>query len=153
MTVLNLLAGAAWASDENGPDLTVSVTEVGETEATLTVVSNVETSGNKFAVYKVQEKGESAPADATGFTDFLYTWNDNSTTATLTGLKAGTEYVVYAAIAYFVNGNSTYSEMVSEEFTTAEKAAELAVSVTEVGETEATLTVVSNVETSGNKFA
>ena len=69
----------------------------------------------------MQEKSEEAPQDATGFTDFIYTWDGSSATTTLSSLEPDTEYVVYAAIAYFADGStssSAYTEMVSAEFTT-----------------------------------
>ena len=136
------------------PALSVNVTDVGEAEAKLTITDNNNINGTKFAVYKVQKKSDPAPEDATGFTDFLYTWNGNSATAKLTDLEPGTEYVVYAAIAYF-NGSgmdSAYTEMVSAEFTTETEASALSVSVTDITDTGAALTITDNNNITGTKF-
>ena len=136
------------------PALSVNVTDVGEAEAKLTITDNNNINGTKFAVYKVQKKSDPAPEDATGFTDFLYTWNGNSATAKLTNLEPGTEYVVYAAIAYF-NGSgmdSAYTEMVSAEFTTEAEASALSVSVTDITDTGAALTITDNNNITGTKF-
>ena len=153
--LLTICPYSAFAA-ENELALSVSVANVSETGATLTVTDNGNISGTKFAVYKVQEKSEEAPQDATGFTDFIYTWDGSSATTTLSSLEPDTEYVVYAAIAYFADGStssSAYTEMVSAEFTTEAEAAALSVSVANVSETGATLTVTDNGNISGTKFA
>ena len=137
------------------PALSVNVTDVGETEATLTITDNNNISGTKFAVYKVQKKNEPAPQDPTSFMDFIYNWNANSATTELSSLESGTEYVLYAAIAYFTGSGTSYAytEMVSIEFTTQSDVAAISATVTDVGETEATFTVTDNNNISGSKFA
>ena len=102
-------------------EVSISITDIGETEATLTVTDNKGITGTRFVFYKVQEKSAPAPEGPSEFTDFLYTWDGNSATGTVSSLTPGTEYVVYAAIAYFAEGSvdsQTYTEMVSAEFTT-----------------------------------
>ena len=151
--IMNMGVINAFASGNTYP-LSASVADIGKTEATLTITDNDNISGTKFGVYKVQKKTDPAPEDATGFTDFLYTWNGNSATAKLTNLEPGTEYVVYAAIAYF-NGSgmdSAYTEMVSAEFTTEAEAPTASVSVSDVTKTEAKLSIGLNGEISGSKF-
>ena len=147
MGVANVFAQTAAVSAD--------VTDIGKAEATLMITDNNNISGTKFGVYKVQKKTDPAPEDATGFTDFLYVWNGNSATAKLTNLEPGTEYVVYAAIAYFADGSvgsSTYTEMVSAEFTTEAEASALSVSVTDITDTGAALTITDNNNITGTKF-
>ena len=153
--LLSMLPHAALAAGPSAAPLSVNVTNIGETGATLTITDENNISGTKFAIYKVQEKGKPAPGDATGFTDYLYTWDGASASTTLSDLTPGTEYVVYAAIAYFEGSgsDSAYTELVSTEFTTEAEAAPLSVKVTNIGETGATLTITDENNISGTKFA
>ena len=153
--LLSMLPHAALAAGPSAAPLSVKVTNIGETGATLTITDENNISGTKFAIYKVQEKGEPAPGDATGFTDYLYTWDGASASTTLSDLTPGTEYVVYAAIAYFEGSgsDSAYTELVSTEFTTEAEAAPLSVKVTNIGETGATLTITDESSIAGTKFA
>ncbi|MEA4891487.1 MAG: S-layer homology domain-containing protein [Peptococcaceae bacterium] len=122
--ILTMIPGAAFAADNEPVALSVSVTEIGETEATLTVTDNKGISGTKFAIYKVQKTEEPEPVtidETFGFIeDMAFTSEGAVTTAAaLADLEAGTAYTVYAAIAYFDNNNDpAYTEIVGEEFTT-----------------------------------
>ena len=69
--LLSMLPHAALAAGPSATPLSVKVTNIGETGATLTITDENNISGTKFAIYKVQEKGEPAPGDATGFTDLI----------------------------------------------------------------------------------
>ena len=99
--------------------IAISVSNIGETEATLTITDQTGAT-TRFGRYLIQKKGETAPTDATGFpqANLTYNWSNNSSTATLSSLEPGTEYVAYAAIAYLVDNAETYTNIVSAEFTT-----------------------------------
>ena len=77
----------------------VSVTEITETTAKLTVMDTGNITGEKSVVYQVREKSEPAPEDAAAFQNITDKWEGNAATAELTALIPGTEYIVYTAVA------------------------------------------------------
>ena len=116
MMCISVVSVTAFAA---APSAEISVSEITETEATLTITDQTGAT-TRFGRYLIQKKGETAPTDATGFpqANLTYNWSNNSSTATLSSLEPGTEYVVYAAIAYLVDNAETYTNIVSAEFTT-----------------------------------
>lgn len=97
----------------------VFVTEITEKTAKLTVMDTGNITGEKSVVYQVQEKSEPAPEDAAAFQNITDKWEGNAATAELTALTPGTEYIVYTAIAYTVDGTPAYTEIAATGFVTA----------------------------------
>ena len=131
---------------------TVTVTEISEDEATLTIErSDSETAMNIIPIYKLQKKGEAAPEELTYTTNGAAAIQDGSfvqgktktASEVLEDLEAGTEYVVYATICFMnSDGSARYTEIVSKEFKTEEASiAAPKVTVSEISEDEATLTI------------
>lgn len=97
----------------------VFVTEITEKTAKLTVMDTGNITGEKSVVYQVREKSEPAPEDAAAFQNITDKWEGNAATAELTALTPGTEYIVYTAIAYTVDGTPAYTEIAATGFVTA----------------------------------
>lgn len=100
----------------------VSVTEITETTAKLTVMDTGNITGEKSVVYQVREKSEPAPEDAAAFQNITDKWEGNAATAELTALIPGTEYIVYTAVAYTADGVPAYTEIDATAFVTAQAA-------------------------------
>ena len=104
--------------------LSVNVTDVGETEAKLTITNNGATDAYPVAYYTVLKADESAPTaeklqkSGTQTTDSSFTTGASTeTTVSLFDLTAGTEYVAYAVIYYAKT--QTFSEVFCCSFKTA----------------------------------
>ena len=129
--------------------LSVNVTDVGETEAKLTITNNGATDAYPVAYYTVLKADESAPTaeelqkSGTQTTDSSFTTGaSNETTVSLFDLTAGTEYVAYAVIYYAKT--QTFSEVANVKFTTEGGETSSTLLVSEIGETEAKLTITNN---------
>ena len=131
--------------------LSVNVTDVGETEATLTITDNNSIDASvKYAIYRVQDSSIPAPSvedlKQQSEENKSVTMTGNNVSAKISRLNADTEYTVYALI--FSVGSDwkpVYTDMVSTKFETCSVAQDpLLINVTEITENEATLTITDN---------
>ena len=111
---------------EEPSGVSVSISDITETGATLKIENTSEETGTyPVAYYMVKQAGETAPdaqtlqTSGTQSTDSSFTTGSTkSTTATLSGLTAGTDYVAYVVIYHAKN--QSYSDVASTEFSTNE---------------------------------
>ena len=120
--VLGLVPVAYAVEEPSG--ISVSVSDITETGATLEIMNTSEESNTyPIAYYMVKPAGEVAPnaeelkdsGTQTQDSDFT-TGSSNSTSVFLTDLTAGTNYVAYAVVYHAAN--QSYSDVGSATFTT-----------------------------------
>src|SRR5699024_3085413 len=102
----------------------LSVNDIKETEAKLTITNNGATNSYPVAYYTVIEAGVAAPTAQELQSNGIQTTDSNFTTGAaaetsvfLFDLKAGTDYVAYAVIYYAKT--QSFSEVLSCSFKTA----------------------------------
>ena len=126
------------------------VSEITETEAKLTITNTGTTTGAyPVAYYTVLKAGEKTPTaqelktSGTQTQDGSFTAGSSTeTSVTLFDLTAGTDYVAYAVVYYAAT--QQFGEVVSVAFTTTGTASSTALSVNDIKETEAKLTITNN---------
>ena len=106
--------------------LSVNVTDVGETEATLTITDNNSIDASvKYAIYRVQDSSIPAPSvedlKQQSEENKSVTMTGNNVSAKISRLNADTEYTVYALIlSVGSDWKPVYTDMVSTKFETLE---------------------------------
>lgn len=136
----------------------LAVSGITGTEATLTITNPGDASSYPVVYYLVQGKGEAAPdagtlkSTGTQTQDSNFTTGSSTTTSvSISDLNAGTDYVAYAVIFYAKT--QSYSDVFSAEFSTsAEEIEGIAVSIAEVTDSGASLTVENTSAETGKIF-
>ncbi|OUN20406.1 hypothetical protein B5G34_15360, partial [Flavonifractor sp. An82] len=148
LSLCMLFSMAVTAGAVETAGITVSVSEVTEVGASLTIENTSgETGTYPVAYYMVKQAGEDAPdaetlkSSGTQTTDNGFTMGSTTSTAvSVTGLTAGTEYVAYAVVYHAKN--QSFSSVASAEFTTVTAGPKgVALSVGEITEESVSLTI------------